>query len=129
MNFKTIKTSKAPEAIGPYSQAVEFNGLIYTSGQIPLDPVTQKMTKGDISNKTKRCLENIAAILEEAGSNLNNVVKTTIFLTNLGDFAAVNEVYRQYFKDNFPARSCVEVKALPKGAEIEIEAVAIKSGE
>lgn len=127
MSLSIIKTRMAPGAIGPYSQAVEANRFIFTSGQIPLDPGTQEMVKGDIGEKTTRCLENIKAILEEAGSSLDGIVKTTIFITDLGNFSRVNEVYCQYFKKNFPARSCVQVAALPKGAEIEIEAIAVKA--
>lgn len=124
-DFKVINTNTAPLAIGHYSQAIKAGGFIFISGQIPIDPKTQEIIKGDISQMTERCLENIKAILESSGSSLNKVVKVTIFLTDLEKFSAVNTVYGKYFKDNFPARSCVQVQALPKGVEIEIEAIAV----
>ncbi|HHW57657.1 MAG TPA: RidA family protein [Clostridia bacterium] len=121
-----INTDAAPKAIGPYSQAVMIDGFLYTSGQIAIDPATGEFVEGGIESQTERVLENIKAILKAAGMDLNNVIKTTVFVTNMGDFAKINEIYGRYFKDNPPARSLVEVKSLPKGALIEIEVVAHK---
>lgn len=121
-----INTDTAPRAIGPYSQAVMIDGFLYTSGQIAIDPATGELVEGGIEAQTERVLENIKAILKAAGMDLNNVIKTTVFVTNMGDFAKINEIYGRYFKDNPPARSLVEVKSLPKGALIEIEVVAHK---
>lgn len=123
--MKAIKTNKAPEALGPYSQGIEVDGYIFTSGQIPADPATGDL-KADIKEATKQSMENIKAILEEAGSSLDKVIKTTIYLTNMKAFGDVNEVYGTYFTDHKPARSCVEVLSLPKGSLIEIEAIAKK---
>ena len=122
---KIISTSEAPAAIGPYSQAVRVGSTIFCSGQIPLDPTTGEIVSGDISAQTKRVLENIGAVLRTEGLTFDNVVKTTIFLTDLGDFQAVNEIYGSYFKSQPPARSTVQVSALPKGANIEIEVIAV----
>ncbi|ABY93174.1 RidA family protein [Thermoanaerobacter sp. CM-CNRG TB177] len=121
-----INTDTAPRAIGPYSQAVMIDGFLYTSGQIAIDPATGELVEGGIEAQTERVLENIKAILKAAGMDLNNVIKATVFVTNMGDFAKINEIYGRYFKDNPPARSLVEVKSLPKGALIEIEVVAHK---
>ena len=123
MTKEVINTNNAPEAIGPYSQGVIVGDFVYTSGQIPLNPVTGELVT-DIKLATKQSMENIKAILEEAGTSLNNVVKTSIFLKDLNDFEAVNEVYGTYFIENKPARSCVEVSKLPMDAVIEIEAIA-----
>jgi 2-iminobutanoate/2-iminopropanoate deaminase len=120
-----ISTSEAPGAIGPYSQAVRSGSFLFCSGQIPLDPKSGQIIAGDISAQTRRVLDNIAAILKAEDLNFDHVVKTTIFLTNLGDFQTVNEVYGSYFKRNPPARSTVQVAALPKGANVEIEVIAI----
>lgn len=125
MTKEVINTNNAPEAIGPYSQGVIVGDFVYTSGQIPLNPVTGELVT-DIKLATKQSIENIKAILEEAGTSLNNVVKTSIFLKDLNDFEAVNEVYGTYFIENKPARSCVQVAKLPKDAVIEIEAIAVK---
>lgn len=125
MTKELINTNNAPEAIGPYSQGVIVGDFVYTSGQIPLNPVTGELVT-DIKLATKQSMENIKAILEEAGTSLNNVVKTSIFLKDLNDFEAVNEVYGTYFIENKPARSCVQVAKLPKDAVIEIEAIAVK---
>ena len=125
MTKEVINTNNAPEAIGPYSQGVIVGDFVYTSGQIPLNPVTGELVT-DIKLATKQSMENIKAILEEAGTSLNNVVKTSIFLKDLNDFEAVNEVYGTYFIENTPARSCVQVAKLPKDAVIEIEAIAVK---
>lgn len=123
---KTLHTDKAPAAVGPYSQATEVNGFIFTSGQIPLIPETGELVSDDIKKATARSLDNIKAILEEAGSGMDKVLKVNIFLDDVNDFAAVNEVYATYFTENKPARSCVEVANLPKKALIEIEAIAVK---
>lgn len=125
MTKEVINTNNAPEAIGPYSQGVIVGDFVYTSGQIPLNPVTGELVT-DIKLATNQSMENIKAILEEAGTSLNNVVKTSIFLKDLNDFEAVNEVYGTYFIENKPARSCVQVAKLPKDAVIEIEAIAVK---
>ena len=123
---KTLHTDKAPGAVGPYSQATEVNGFIFTSGQLPLVPETGELISDDIKKATARSLDNIKAILEEAGSSMDKVVKVNIFLDDVNDFAAVNEVYAEYFTEHKPARSCVEVANLPKKALIEIEAIAVK---
>lgn len=120
---KIISTSSAPAAIGPYSQGIIIGDLVFTSGQIPIDINTGEL-KSDIKEATRASLENVRGILEEAGSSLEKVVKVTIFLKDINDFASVNEVYGQYFVKNQPARSCVQVAALPKDAVIEIEAIA-----
>lgn len=125
MTKKVINTNNAPEAIGPYSQGVIVGDFVYTSGQIPLNPATGELVT-DIKLATKQSMENIKAILEEAGTSLNNVVKTSIFLKDLNDFEDVNEVYGTYFIENKPARSCVQVAKLPKDAVIEIEVIAVK---
>lgn len=125
MTKEVINTNNAPEAIGPYSQGVIVGDFVYTSGQIPLNPATGELVTY-IKLATKQSMENIKAILEEAGTSLNNVVKTSIFLKDLNDFEAVNEVYGTYFIENKPARSCVQVAKLPKDAVIEIEAIAVK---
>ena len=117
-------TDKAPAAIGPYSQAVSANGLLYTSGQIPLDPATGEMAAGGIAEQTDQVMRNLAAVLAAAGSGFSSVVKTTCFLTDMADFSAFNEVYARYFTEN-PARSCVAAAALPRGARVEVEAVAV----
>ena len=121
--MKTIETNSAPAAIGPYAQAIAANGLIYTSGQIPIDPATGAIEATDIAGQARQAIRNLAAVLEAAGSGLDRVVKTTCFLTDINDFAAFNEIYAELFPGK-PARSCVEVSKLPKGALVEIEAVA-----
>jgi 2-iminobutanoate/2-iminopropanoate deaminase len=121
---KIISTSDAPAAIGPYSQAIRSGDLVFCSGQIPLDPSNGQMASEDISSQTRRVLDNISGLLKAEGLSLGNVVKTTIFLTDLGNFQTVNEIYGSYFKSEPPARSTVEVSALPKGAKIEIEVIA-----
>jgi 2-iminobutanoate/2-iminopropanoate deaminase len=125
MKKKIISTDKAPGAVGPYSQAVRVGKMVYTAGQIALDPATGKMVEGDISVQTARVLQNIEAVLKAAGSGMKNVVKTTVFLQDINDFAAMNEVYGGFFGDKPPARSTVPVAGLPLGALVEIEAVAI----
>jgi 2-iminobutanoate/2-iminopropanoate deaminase len=119
-----IATEKAPRAIGPYSQAVAHNGLLYLSGQIPLDPATGQLIEGDVAAQTERVLENLKAVLEAAGSSLGRVLKTTVYLKDLGEFTRMNEVYGRYFPENPPARASVEVARLPRDARVEIEAVA-----
>lgn len=121
--MKHIQTAKAPAAIGPYSQAVASGNLLFTSGQIALDPETGEVVAGGIEEQTERICKNLSAVLEAAGSSLSKVVKTTCFLADMGDFAAFNAVYGKYFSGR-PARSCVAVKALPKGVLAEVEAIA-----
>ena len=123
-----IFTNEAPGAIGPYSQAVRTGSFLFCSGQIPLDPKSGQIVSGDIAAQTRRVLDNIAAVLRTEGLTFDNVVKTTIFLTDLGDFQTMNEVYSSYFKQDPPARSTVQVSALPKGAKIEVEAIAVCEG-
>lgn len=123
MTKTTYTTDKAPAALGPYSQAVSSGSLLFISGQLPLDPATGKFVEGDIADRTHMILQNIKAIAEEAGCRLDNIVKTTIFLTDLNDFQAVNGAYGEYFPSEPPARSTVQVAALPLGSNIEIEAI------
>ena len=123
--MKKISTDKAPAAIGPYSQAISVGDLIFTSGQIPLDPATGAVCGTDITEQTHRVCKNLEAVLESAGSSFSSVIKTTCFLNEMADFAAFNAVYAEYFINN-PARSCVAVKALPRGVLVEIESVAKK---
>lgn len=123
--MKQINTDKAPAAIGPYSQAIDSGaGLVFVSGQLPIDPATGAFPEGGVKEQTRQSLLNAKAILEMAGLNLSNVVKTTVFLADMGDFAAMNEVYSEFFAAPFPARSAVAVKTLPKGALVEIECIA-----
>lgn len=122
-----ISTKKAPAAIGPYSQAVVADNMIYTSGMIPIIPETGELESGDITAQARQAISNLIALLEEAGSDAQSVVKTTVFIKDMNDFAKVNEVYAAFFTDNYPARSCVEVARLPKDVLIEIEAVAIRN--
>jgi 2-iminobutanoate/2-iminopropanoate deaminase len=125
---KIISTVEAPAAIGPYSQAVRVGTTLYCAGQIPLDPKTGQIVAGDISEQTKRVMQNIAAVLQAAGSSFDQVAKTTIFLTDFADFQTVNEIYGSYFKNEPPARSTVQVAALPKNARVEIEVIAVDGG-
>jgi 2-iminobutanoate/2-iminopropanoate deaminase len=120
-----IATNQAPQAIGPYSQAIRAQGLIFTSGQVAIDPATQQVIAGDISAQTDRVLKNLAAILQASGSTLDKVLRCTVFLKNMGDFAAMNEVYGRYFKQSPPARSTVEVAQLPKDVLVEIDVIAL----
>ncbi len=122
--MKVISTQKAPAAIGPYSQAIQIGNLVYTSGQIPIDPTTGKFAEGGIKEQTRQSLLNVKAILEEAGLTMKNVVKTTVFIADMNDFADMNAIYAEFFSEPYPARSAVAVKTLPKGALVEIEAVA-----
>ncbi|WP_234118165.1 RidA family protein [Clostridium hydrogenum] len=124
MEKKIISTKNAPGAVGPYSQAVKAGNFVFASGQIPLEPSNGELVGGDVKKATERSLENVKAILEAAGTSLDKVVKTTVFVKNMSDFAAVNEVYAKYFDKDMPARSCVEVK-LPKDALVEIEVIAL----
>ena len=121
-----IATTQAPAAIGPYSQAIEAGGLVFVSGQLPIDPATGEFAQGGIKELTRQSLENMKAILATAGRTLDNVVKTTVFLADMADFADMNEVYAQFFAAPFPARSAVAVKTLPKGARVEIECIAVR---
>ena len=123
---KIIATNKAPQAIGPYSQAIKSNGMLYVSGQIPLIPETGEMVEGNIEVQTARVLENLKAILEAAGATLEDVVKTTVYLTDIGNFAMVNAIYGKYFEKDCPARVCVEVSHLPKDALVEIDVIAVR---
>jgi len=124
MKLHPVATDKAPQAVGPYSQAIRAGDWLFCAGQIPLDPATGILVAGGIREQTARALENIRAVLASQGLGLDRVVKTTVFMTNLADFAAMNEVYAQHFPSNPPARSTVQVAALPKGAQVEIEVVA-----
>ena len=121
---KVISTKKAPAAIGPYSQAIQVGNLVYASGQIPIDPATGSFAEGGIKEQTRQSLTNVKAILEEAGLSMSNVVKTTVFLADMNDFADMNSVYAEFFTEPYPARSAVAAKSLPKGAVVEIEVVA-----
>ena len=123
--MEVIFTSKAPAAVGPYSQAIKEGNVLYCSGQIPLVPETGEIVAGDIKAQAKQSLENVKAVLAEAGATFNNVVKTTVYIVDMADFGAVNEVYAEYFGDHKPARSCVAVKELPKGARVEIEVLVV----
>lgn len=123
---KIISTDKAPAAIGPYNQATEFAGMVFTSGQIPLDPATGKLLEGDVTAQTELVMANLEAVLAAAGCTAANVVKTTCFLKDMGDFAAFNEVYAKFFNENPPARSCVAVRTLPMDVLVEVEAIARK---
>ena len=124
--MKALHTDLAPAAIGPYSQAIEVNGFIFASGQLPIDPATGEFAEGGVKEQTRQSLTNASRILESAGVDLSHVVKTTVFLADMADFAAMNEVYSSFFKAPFPARSAVAVKALPTGALVEIECIAAK---
>ena len=123
---KKIETPNAPAAIGPFSQAIEANGMVFVSGQLPIDPTTGVFAGSDIVSQVKQSLTNIASVLKEAGLEMSDVVKTTVLLQNMSDFAAMNEVYASFFKEPYPARAAFEVVKLPKGALVEIEAIAVK---
>ena len=127
MTMKFIETNLAPKAVGPYSQAVKTGNMLFCSGQIPIDPRTNElnMFDGDVSKQTDLVLSNLKAVLESEGLNLNNVVKTTVFLKSMSDFGIVNEVYSTYFENHKPARACVEVAKLPKDVSVEIDAIAV----
>jgi 2-iminobutanoate/2-iminopropanoate deaminase len=123
--IETVATDRGPKAIGPYSQAVRANGFVFLSGQIPLDPKTQQVVEGDAGVQTERVLENLKAVVEAAGSSIQHVVKTTVFLADMNDFAAMNEVYSRYFVTHPPARSTVEVSRLPRNVRVEIDLIAL----
>lgn len=125
MTIRFLSTDKAPAAVGPYSQGVKAENIIYTSGQLPIDPSTGELSKGDIQKETRLCLENIKAVLETAHATVEDLVKITVFVTDINDFSKINEVYQEFFGEHKPARSLVQVSALPKGANIEIEGIAI----
>ena len=125
MEKKIIRTDRAPAAIGPYEQAIGVGGFLFTSGQIALDPATGNFLEGNIEEETERVIKNLEGILTEAGLTLKDVVKTTVYLTDLGHFGRVNQVYEKFFGESKPARACVQVAALPKGAQVEIDAVAV----
>jgi len=127
MKKKVIQTEKAPKAIGPYSQAIRTDGMIYTAGQVGLDPLSGELVAGAVEEQTRQALTNIRNVLEAAGSNLEQVVKTTVFLKDMADFSKMNTIYAEFFGENPPARSTVAVAALPKGALVEIEVVALPS--
>ena len=122
---KLIFTQEAPAAIGPYSQAIEANGMIYTSGQLPIDPITGEMPE-DVEEQAEQSLKNVFAILKEAGVDSSKVVKTTVFIKDMSDFPRINKVYKRFFTESYPTRSCVEVARLPKDALVEIEVVALR---
>ena len=124
--MKAVPTTQAPAAIGPYSQAIEVNGFVFASGQIPIDPATGEFVEGGIQEQTRQALTNASNILKQAGTDLAHVVKTTVFLSSIADFAAMNEIYAQFFTEPYPARSAVAVKDLPKGALVEVEVLAVK---
>lgn len=123
--MESIQTDRAPQAIGPYSQAIKANGFVFASGQIPLDPATGQLIEGDVRAQTERVLNNVQAVLEAAGSSLSRVVKTTVFLADMNDFAAMNEVYGNFFGATRPARSTVQAARLPRDVSVEIEVVAL----
>jgi len=123
--MKVIQTQKAPAAIGPYSQGIDLGHMVYTSGQIPVNPQTGEIP-ATIEEQTAQALNNAKAVLEAAGLSMDNVVKTLVFLSDLGEFAAMNEVYASFFQQPYPARSCVQVAAIPKGAKVEIECIAVR---
>lgn len=125
MSKRVVRTEEAPEAIGPYSQAIVAGGFVYTAGQLALDPRTGQLVPGDVRIQTKRVMENIKAILESAGTSLANVVKTTVFLRDMNDFGAMNEIYGSYFREDPPARSTFQVAKLPRDGAVEIEVVAL----
>lgn len=122
-----ISTDKAPAAIGPYSQAIEVNGMIYTSGMIPIDPSTGELVTGSVEAQAEQAISNLEALLAASGSSIEKAVKTVVFISNMDDFGKINEVYAKHFKEPYPARSCVQVARLPKDVAIEIESVAVKN--
>ncbi|MEX2283143.1 MAG: RidA family protein [Gemmatimonadota bacterium] len=125
-DLKRIQTDNAPQAIGPYSQAIVYGNLVFTAGQIPLDPRSGELVGGDIRTQTQRALENVNAILEAAGASLQTVIKTTVYLSDMGEFTAMNEVYTAHFGEHKPARSTVQAARLPKDVKVEIDAIAVK---
>ena len=125
MSVEVISTNNAPKAIGPYSQGIKTQNMVFTSRQIPIDPATGELVGGGIENQARQVLENLKAVLIEAGVGLESVIKTTVFIKDMNEFALINKIYGEYFKEPYPARSCVEVARLPKDVSIEIEAVAV----
>lgn len=125
MALRFLSTDKAPSAVGPYSQGVKAENIIYSSGQLPVDPKTGELSKGDIQKETRLCLENVKAVLEAGHATVEDIIKVTVFVTDMNNFSSINEVYAEFFGDHKPARSLVEVARLPKDADIEIEAIAI----
>ena len=123
---KVISTDKAPAAIGPYSQAIEVNGMVYTSGVIPVDPATGAVVEGGVEAQANQAFKNLCNLVEASGSQVSNIVKTTVFIKEMNDFETINEIYKKYFKEPFPARSCVEVARLPKDVLLEVEAICFK---
>ncbi len=126
---KIVSTTEAPAAVGPYSQAVRIGPMLFTAGQIPLDPKSGQLVSQDVGEQTRRVLDNLTAVLKAENMDFSNIVKTTVFMTNLGDFQTMNEVYASYFTDQPPARSTVQVSALPKGAQVEIDVIAAATKE
>ena len=127
--LEKVQTGGAPAAIGPYSQAIVHGGMVYTAGQIPLDPASMQMVEGDVAAQTERVMQNLSAVLEAAGASLPNVIKTTVFLADMGDFAAMNEVYGRWFGEHAPARSTVQAARLPRDALVEIECIAVAGAQ
>ncbi|MEW5928185.1 MAG: RidA family protein [Gemmatimonadota bacterium] len=127
--LEKVQTGGAPAAIGPYSQAIVHGGLVYTAGQIPLDPASMQMVEGDVAAQTERVMQNLSAVLEAAGASLGAVIKTTVFLSDMNDFAATNEVYGRWFGGHAPARSTVQVARLPRDARVEIECIAVAGAQ
>lgn len=129
MKRQIVQTDNAPGAVGPYSQGTRTDQMVFTAGQLPLDPTTGKIVEGDIQDQTRQSLKNLQAVLEAAGAGLDTVMKTTVFLQDMGEFKLMNEIYAEFFPDNPPARSAVEVAALPLGARVEIEAIGLVKNE
>lgn len=123
---KVISTDKAPAAIGPYSQAIEVNGMVFTSGVIPVEPSTGAIVEGDVEAQANQAFKNLCNLVEASGAKVENIIKTTVFIKEMNDFGKINEIYKQYFKEPFPARSCVEVARLPKDVLLEVEAIVSK---
>lgn len=127
--LEKVQTGGAPAAIGPYSQAIAHGGLVFTAGQIPLDPASMQLVEGDVAAQTERVMQNLSAVLEAAGASLQSVIKTTVFLSDMDDFAAMNEVYGRWFGEHAPARSTVQVARLPRDARVEIECIAVAGAQ
>jgi 2-iminobutanoate/2-iminopropanoate deaminase len=127
--LEKVQTGGAPAAIGPYSQAIVHGGLVYTAGQIPLDPASMQIVEGDVAAQTERVMQNLSAVLEAAGASLQSVIKTTVFLSDMNDFVAMNEVYGRWFGEHAPARSTVQVARLPRDARVEIECIAVAGAQ
>ncbi len=127
--LEKVQTGGAPAAIGPYSQAITHGGLVFTAGQIPLDPASMQLVEGDVAAQTERVMQNLSAVLEAAGASLGSVIKTTVFLSDMNDFAAMNEVYGRWFGEHAPARSTVQAARLPRDAKVEIECIAVAGAQ